>query len=152
MQDENEICNLPWYQVDRDPNEDVGHEVADPGLPHLDDDVVHVALLNVLVDIRKGSDVERGVGEHRVHPGHAEDGERDVEAAHHEHVPVVGGPLHQLVVWAVHHRLRDVLIHEEEEREGEAQHHSRQNHFQIKIRGVRNMENFVNLKDRKSSC
>ena len=76
-----------------DADEDVGDEVADPGLPHLDDDVVHVSLLHVLVDVGEGAHVQRGVGQHRVHPRHAEDGERDVEATHHHHVPVVGGAL-----------------------------------------------------------
>ena len=76
-----------------DADEDVGDEVADPGLPHLDNDVVHVPLLHVLVDVGESPDVERGVGQHGVHPGHAEDRERDVETAHHQHVPVVGGAL-----------------------------------------------------------
>ena len=119
--------------MDRDSNEDIRHEVADPGLSHLDDDVVHVTLLHVLVDVGQGADVKRGVGQHSVHPGHAEYREGDVEAAHHEHVPVVGGALHQLVVRAVHHALGNVLIHEEEERKGKAKHHSGQNHFQVKI-------------------
>ena len=77
-----------------DADEDVGDEVADPGLPHLDDDVVHVSLLHVLVDVGEGAHVQRGVGQHGVHPRHAEDGERDVEAAHHHHVPVVGCSFH----------------------------------------------------------
>ena len=138
--------------MDRDSNEDVWHEVADPGLPHLHDDVIHVTLLHVLVDVSQGAHVERGVGQHGVHPGHAEYGERDVEATDHEHVPVIRGALHQLVVGAVHHALCNVLVHEEEKRKGKAKHHSGQNHFQVKIWGIRNMENFVNLKDRKSLC
>ena len=64
-----------------DADEDVGDEVADPGLPHLDDDVVHVSLLHVLVDVGEGAHVQRGVGQHRVHPGKAEQGEENVQAA-----------------------------------------------------------------------
>ena len=44
----------PWNQLDRESNEDVGDEVADPGLPHLHDDVVDVSLLHVLVNVRQG--------------------------------------------------------------------------------------------------
>ena len=138
--------------MNRDANEYVWHEVANPGLPHLDDDVVHVALLHVLVDVCQGAHMKRGVRQHSVHPGHAEYRERDVEAANHEHVPMVRGAFHQLVVGGVHHALSNVLVHEEEKRKGKPKHHSGQNHFQVKIWGIRNMENFVNLKDRKSLC
>ena len=92
-----------------------------------------MALLYVLVDVGQGAHVKRGVGQHSVHPGHAEYGERNVEAAHHEHVPVVRGALHQLVVGAVHHALSNVLVHEEEKRKRKPKHHSGQNHFQVKI-------------------
>ena len=83
--------------------------------------------------------------QHGVHPGHAEDGERDVETAHHQHVPVVGRALHQLVVGAVHHGLRDVLVHEEEEGEGEAQHHARQDDLEVELGRDRKVEDLMDL-------
>ena len=48
----------PWNQLDRESNEDVGDEVADPGLPHLHDDVVDVSLLDVLVNEWPGKAVQ----------------------------------------------------------------------------------------------
>ena len=62
-------------------------------MTHLHNDIIDMALLNMFINVGQSSDVERGVGQHGVHPGHAEDRERDVEAAHHQHVPVVGGAL-----------------------------------------------------------
>ena len=65
---------------------------------HLDYDVIHVTLLHVLVNVGQGPDVERGVGEDSVHPGQAEDGERNVETTNNQHVPVVGGALQTLLL------------------------------------------------------
>ena len=59
--------------------------------------------------------------------------------------------LDQLVVRAVDHGLRNVLIHEEQQRQGEPEQHPRQNYFQIEIGRIGNMENFVNLQKIKKS-
>ncbi len=48
-----EMYTIPGYEVDGEADEYVGDEVADPGLPHLHDDVVHVSLLHVLVNVRQ---------------------------------------------------------------------------------------------------
>ena len=102
------------------------------------------------------------MGQDGVHPGHAEDGEGDVEAAHHQHVPVVGRPLVQpkvkyfshltdlpdldeLVVRAVDHGLRDVLVHEEEQRQRKPEHHSRQNDLEVEVCRDRKMEDLLGL-------
>ena len=53
--------------------------------------------------------------------------------------------LDQLVVRTVDHWLRDILVHEEEEREREAEHHPGQDYFQVKLGCIRQVEHLVYL-------
>ena len=75
-------------------NENVGEDVGESGLPDMSDHGGGVPVGHPGLLVSQALDVKGRVGQHGVHPGHAEDGEGDVEAAHHQHVPVVGGPLH----------------------------------------------------------
>ena len=106
-----------------DADEDVAEEVGEPRLAHPHHDVAHVAVLDALLGVGQAPDVERRVGQHGMQEGEAEHGEEGVDDADDEQVPVVGVALDQVVVRAVDHGRADVLVHEEEEREGEPEAH-----------------------------
>ena len=100
-------------------NENVGEDVGEPGLPDMGDDLAGVPVGHPRLLVREALDVEGGVGEDGVHEGETEDGRDDVDHGHHHQVPVVGVPLLQVVLGAVDHRRADVLVHEEQDGQGE---------------------------------
>ena len=54
-----------------------------------------------------------------MHERKSEDGEDGIDQSNHYQVPVISIALLQMVLWAVHHGGTDVLVHEEQDGEGE---------------------------------
>ena len=102
-----------------DANEDVGEDVGEPGLPDMGDHLARVPVGHPGLLVREALDVQGGVGQDGVHEGEAEDGRDHVDDGHHHQVPVVGVTLLQMVLGAVDHRSADVLVHEEQDGQGE---------------------------------
>lgn len=108
-------------QEHTDADGDVGEDVGESCLADVSDDVSGVAAFDAGLDVGEAADVEGGVGQDGVHEGQPEDGEDRVDDGHDDQVPVVGVTFLQLVLRAVDHGRADVLVHEEQDGEGEAE-------------------------------
>ena len=111
---------------DHQGDEHVNGDARHPGLSHSQ----HRKALHRtgVVGVGKGDHigecpcVHRRVRQNAVHPGKAKEREEDVEQSNHQQVPVVGVTLGQSVWGSTDQRRRDVLVDEEENGKGKAEH------------------------------
>lgn len=52
---------------------------------------MYMSLIHSVLEVSESSNVEGGVGEGCMDPGHREDGQEGIDDGHHKQVPVVGG-------------------------------------------------------------
>ena len=102
-------------------NENVREDVGQPRLPDVSNHTGSVPVGHPGLLVSQALDVKGRVGQHGVHERKTEDCRDDVDDGHHHQVPVVGVPFLQVVLRTVDHGGADVLVHEEQDGEGEPQ-------------------------------
>ena len=95
--------------------------------------ITSISIAHSRLLVRQTLDVQGGVGQHRVHEGETKDGGDHVDDGHHHQVPVVRVALLQVVLRTVDHGCADVLIHEEEDGEGETKNSCEEHGANIKF-------------------